>query len=66
VGLQDAREVAVKNLFAQHGVPIEVIPAKSKRPDLYYKIDGHWHARGHAFVASRLLEALGAFDIVNR
>jgi hypothetical protein len=58
VGLPKARERVVADLFARHGVRVVVIPAKSERPDLYYAIDGHWHAAGHAFVAERLLEAL--------
>lgn len=65
MGLPDAHEAAVKNLVARHSVPIVVIPAKNKRPDLYYKIDGHWHAGGHAFAADRVLDALGEFGIAN-
>jgi len=63
VGLSDAREAAVKHLFARHKAPIVVIPSKSERPDLYYKIDAHWHTGGHAFVAGRVLEALSATGI---
>ena len=63
VGLPEARTVAVKAVFARHGVPVLVLPAKDERPDLYYKIDGHWHAGGHAFAASRVLEALDALGI---
>ena len=63
VGLPEARAAAAKALFARHGVPVVVLPAKTERPDLYYKIDGHWNAGGHAFAAGRLLEALDALSI---
>ena len=63
VGLPEARAAAAKALFARHGVPVVVIPAKTERPDLYYKIDGHWNAGGHAFAAGRLLEAMDGLSI---
>ena len=65
VGLPEARTAAVKALFARHSVPVVVIPAKNEQPDLYYKIDGHWNAGGHAFAASRVLEALDALSVTN-
>ena len=58
VGLSHAHEAAAKELFARRKHPVVLIPAKSERPDLYYKVDGHWHAGGHVFVADRVLEAL--------
>jgi lysophospholipase L1-like esterase len=63
--LPPAREAAVKGIFERHGVPVALIPAKGAKPELYYRIDGHWHAGGHAFVASRVLEALAALGIDN-
>ena len=65
VGLQDAHYEAVRNLFAHHGVTSVAIPAKSERPELYYKIDGHWNAYGHAFTADRVLEVLGSLAILD-
>jgi len=60
VGLSISRELAITELFARHGAPVVVIPAKSARPDLYYTIDGHAHAAGHAFIANHVLEPLRA------
>jgi hypothetical protein len=59
-GLPPAQEAAVAELFRRRNLVLVRIPPKAERPDLYYKIDGHWHAAGHRFVAQRLLEVLGA------
>jgi hypothetical protein len=34
------------------------IPSKKGRPELYYKVDGHWNEAGHAFVAAQILKEL--------
>lgn len=34
------------------------MPAKSERPDLYYRVDGHWNRDGHVEAALRLREPL--------
>jgi lysophospholipase L1-like esterase len=60
VGLPATQEAAVKDLFARRNVVVVRVPSKAERPDLYYQVDGHWHARGHQFAAQRLLEALDA------
>jgi hypothetical protein len=60
VGMSGARDAAVTETFARHGASVLHIPSKLERPDLYYKIDGHWNSRGHAFVADQLLTALRA------
>ena len=65
VGLPEARNAAVKALFARYDVPVLVIPGKAERPDLYYKIDGHWHPGGHAFAADRVLDALDTLGMAN-
>jgi hypothetical protein len=58
VGLPPSREKSLLALFARHGASVIIVPSKSERPELYYKIDGHWHVGGHAFVAERVLEVL--------
>jgi hypothetical protein len=47
-------------------VPLVVPPSRVERPDLYYKIDGHWIQQGHQLVAQMLLKAIdetGAFGV---
>ena len=34
------------------------MPAKSERPELYYRVDGHWNRDGHVDAAERLREPL--------
>jgi lysophospholipase L1-like esterase len=58
VGLSPSHLVGVQRVFARHGSAVVIVPSKADRPDLYYKIDGHWRSTGHAFVADRLIEAL--------
>lgn len=65
VGLPDTREAAVRDRFTRHRVPVIVIPAKNERPDLYYRIDVHPHAHGHAFTADRVLASLSAIPIAS-
>ena len=59
VGLSHEREAAMRALFAGHGVPVVTIPAKNERPELYYRVDGHWNAAGHAHAAEQVLGAMG-------
>lgn len=66
VGLEGARRAAVRDLFAQHGVVMADLPGKTQRPDLYYKVDGHWNAAGHVAAADRVLEELGRVGIGER
>lgn len=56
--VRGARRAAVEGIFASRGVPLVVVASKLERPDLYYRIDGHWNAAGHAEAARLVLDAL--------
>ena len=61
--LPEARLAALKALFDAHGAPTVVIPTKDDRPDLYFKVDGHWNESGQRYVADRVLEAIEKFNL---
>jgi lysophospholipase L1-like esterase len=48
----------LEEFFSKRGVRMVIIPTKEERPDLFYRVDGHWNAAGHRFVADRVLEAI--------
>ena len=48
----------VEELLTKSGVASIVVPTKGERPDLYYPVDGHWNAKGHAVVADYVLAQL--------
>jgi lysophospholipase L1-like esterase len=52
------RHALLEGFFAERGVTTLSIPTKVERPDLYFKIDGHWNAIGQAYAADRVLQAL--------
>ena len=56
--LEDPLAGEVARLCAELRVPLVELPAKAERPDLYYRIDGHWNASGHEHAANAILEAL--------
>jgi len=62
VGIQDNRLNKLSHILLKHNVHLIDAPAKAQRPDLYYKVDGHWNAQGHAFVADLILKELARFD----
>jgi len=61
VGIPDKRLAKMEKFFSDRSVLTVVIPTKRERPDLYYKVDGHWNASGHSFTAVRILEAIEEF-----
>ena len=64
VGLEGERLGRIEALFRAQRVPLLVAPTKAERPDLYYKIDGHWNAAGHAFVAGAVFEQLQSRNLI--
>lgn len=63
VDIPDERLAKMEKFFSVRDVLTVVIPTKQDRPDLYYKVDGHWNASGHSFAADRILEAVEEFHI---
>lgn len=64
VGLEGGRLSRIEGIFRAHSIPVLVAPRKAERPDLYYKIDGHWNAAGHAFVAGAVFEQLQSRKLI--
>jgi hypothetical protein len=54
----DTQLPAVAALAADLRVPLVRVPAKAERPDLYYRVDAHWNAAGHAHAARLTADAL--------
>jgi len=58
VDISGERLKKIHRLLQSYHVPSIFVPYKNERPEFYYKIDGHWNARGHAFVANATLKYL--------
>ncbi len=56
--LEEGRLAAVETVFAASGSRLLRAPLKRDRPDLYYRVDGHWNPAGHAWVARQVADAL--------
>ena len=52
------RLTRLERLFASRGLNLLRLPGKQERPDLYYRVDGHWNAAGHRHAAETLLPVL--------
>jgi hypothetical protein len=63
-GIPDGQRQKRESFFLDSNVQTVVIPDKKERPDLYYKIDGHWNAAGQAFTAKRVLAAIARLRLV--
>jgi hypothetical protein len=60
VDVKGQRLVRLRAMFHQRHAPTIEIPDKNERPDLYYHVDGHWTATGHALAAHLIVEQLSA------
>ena len=57
---------SVAAVFQRHGAMFLRIPDRSRRPDLYYHVDGHWNAAGHAYVAKQMLDRIPNDTFIQR
>jgi len=48
----------LRALANKYDIPLLRSPKKHERPDLFYKVDGHWNLHGHEYVASLLLPSI--------
>ncbi len=58
IGLHGVQQAAIRQMFLKSGAEVLELPGKNARPDLYYKIDGHWNAAGQADAAVHVFERL--------
>ncbi|MFC1730865.1 SGNH/GDSL hydrolase family protein [candidate division KSB1 bacterium] len=58
VDMNKERLSKLNNLLQQYEVDSHYVPDRNERPDLYYKIDGHWNAAGHKYVSDYLIKNL--------
>lgn len=56
IDIEGERAGRLAEVFESHGSPLEFIPPRTERPDLYFAVDGHWRASGHRFVADLVIE----------
>lgn len=63
-GIPERQRQKLERFFLANNVQTVIIPDKKERPDLYYKIDGHWNAAGQTFTAKRVLEAITRLHLV--
>ncbi|MFN9450495.1 MAG: SGNH/GDSL hydrolase family protein [Rubrivivax sp.] len=64
VGLQAPQRAAIRQVAEQVGTPLLELPSRTERPDLYFKIDGHWNAQGHVEAAEALLQRIDALQLL--
>jgi len=61
-GFQDSeRRAMLESVLDSRRLRWVVVPTAIERPDLYYRVDGHWNEDGQAYAADAVLEALTDF-----
>jgi hypothetical protein len=58
VGIEGDRLERMKKVFGKHRATLLEAPSKAAHPELYYQIDGHWNAMGHARVAEMIADEI--------
>jgi hypothetical protein len=58
VGLEGARLNLILETLGDDPVAVIAVPTKQERPDIYFRVDGHWNDRGHELVAALVYAAL--------
>jgi len=64
VGFKGERLSRLQGIFGANRIATFVVPDKTERPDLYFKVDGHWNPSGHAFVARTVFEQLQSLQLI--
>jgi lysophospholipase L1-like esterase len=64
VGLSGVRLARIQSIFESRQIPVLVAPTKVERPDLHYKIDGHWNAAGHVVIARAVFDRLLTLKLI--
>lgn len=64
VDLESPRQSRLRDVLERYDVPSLAIAPKDERPDLYYRVDGHWNSAGHAYVADVILAWLRANHVI--
>ena len=54
LGTEGQRFAKLQELLARFSLSALRLPSKTEAPELFYRIDGHWNAHGHADTAGRL------------
>ncbi|MBL8329214.1 MAG: hypothetical protein JNJ71_10210 [Rubrivivax sp.] len=64
VGLPGPQKAAIRQLAEASQTPIIELPSKDERPELYFKIDGHWNAQGNADTARQLMARIDELKLL--
>jgi lysophospholipase L1-like esterase len=56
---------ALKECCQRIDVPVLEVPSKKERPDLYYRLDGHWNQAGHRYGADLVLKWLTSLKLIS-
>ncbi len=65
VDIEGERLLELQRRCRQRSVPLIEVPTKRRQPNLYYQVDGHWNAWGHAVVADMIVEQLLTHGILS-